>query len=282
MARNIADHLEGALADRPKDFKPLIYCWRGGARSHAMATVLGQVGWPVTVLDGGYKTYRAYVRERLYDGAPPPRVVLLDGGTGTAKTEILGRVKARGVQTIDLEGLAKHRGSLFGAIPGRPQPSQKMFESRLLAALDELNPKRPILVEAESSKIGDRMTPPALWRAMAEAPRIVLSASREERARYLVRAYHEVAADPDAVCAALDRLPVHPGRKRLEAWRGLVDAGLFAELADALMELHYDPAYARSSARDGRMRLGEIALPSLDAAAQERAADEIVRLLTQT
>jgi tRNA 2-selenouridine synthase len=281
VARNIAGHLEGALADRPKDFKPLIYCWRGGQRSHAMATVLWQVGWPVTVLDGGYKTYRAHVRERLYDGTPPPRLILLDGDTGTAKTEILGRLAARGVQTLDLEGLAAHRGSLFGAVPGRPQPSQKMFESRLLSALEDLDPARPIVVEAESSKVGDRMVPPLLWQAMTTARRIVLSAPREERARYVVRAYRDVIAERAALEAAFARLPVHPGRERLADWRGLADAGRFAALAEALMELHYDPAYARSSRKDLRPRLGEIELPGLDDAAQEAAAGEIVRLIGQ-
>jgi tRNA 2-selenouridine synthase len=279
VARNIAGHLEGALSDRAKDFKPLIYCWRGGQRSHAMATVLWQVGWPVSVLDGGYKTYRAYVRARLYDDAPLSRIVLLDGDTGTAKTEILSRLAARGVQTLDLEGLAGHRGSLFGAIPGRSQPSQKMFESRLLARLGELDPARPIVVEAESSRVGERMTPPVVWRAMKTAPGIVLSAPRDQRALYLVRTYRDGIEERSALEDAFTRLPVHPGRQRLADWRELADAGKFAQLAEALMEQHYDPAYARSSRKDDRPRLGEIALPRLDDAAQESAVDEIVRLI---
>lgn len=278
VARNIARHLEHALADRPASFQPLIYCWRGGQRSTAMATILSQVGWPVWLLTGGYKTYRRAVNARLYDEAPALNLILLDGHTGTAKTEILARLAGQGVQTLDLEGLASHRGSLFGAVAGRPQPSQKMFESRLLAALDRLDPSRPIVVEAESSKIGERMTPPAVWKAMQTAPRIVIQAPREARARYLVEAYSDVIADRAELESAFGRLPVYPGQKRLENWRGLADAGAFEELAGALMEHHYDPAYDRSARKDERPRLGVVELANLTAADQEAATAEIRRL----
>ncbi|MCI3133777.1 tRNA 2-selenouridine(34) synthase MnmH [Phenylobacterium aquaticum] len=277
VARNIARHLEGALADRPASFRPLIYCWRGGQRSNAMATILSQVGWPVTLLTGGYKTYRRTVTARLYEEAQNLRLVLLDGHTGTAKTEILGRLAARGLQTLDLEGLAAHRGSLFGAI-GREQPSQKMFESRLLAELDALDPARPIFVEAESSKIGERMTPPVIWKAMQAAPRVEITAPLDARARYLVTAYGDIIRNPVELDAAFARLPVYPGQKRLENWRGLAGAGAFEELASALMEHHYDPAYDRSARKDQRPRLGVIALSDLSAGSQERAADEIMGL----
>ncbi|HEX5379205.1 MAG TPA: tRNA 2-selenouridine(34) synthase MnmH [Phenylobacterium sp.] len=279
VARNIARHLEGALADRPASFKPLIYCWRGGQRSNAMATILSQVGWPVTVLSGGYKTYRRAVMERLYNSEPDLRLLLLDGHTGSAKTEILGRLAARGVQVLDLEGLAEHRGSLFGAIAGRPQPSQKLFESRLIAALDALDPGRPIVVEAESSKIGERMTPPLVWKAMQAAPRVEIRAPRPERAEYLIHTYRDVIENRAELEAAFARLPVYPGQKRLENWRGLADAGAFKDLAEALMEQHYDPAYDRSSRKDERQMLAVVDLPDLGPASQERAADAIERLI---
>jgi tRNA 2-selenouridine synthase len=162
VACNIAGHLEGALEDRPGSYAPLIYCWRGGQRSLAMATVLAQVGWRPTRLAGGYMTYRRRVTAALYEGGTPLRLIVLDGYTGSAKTELLGRLAAQGVQTLDLEGLAGHRGSLFGAIAGQGQPSQKMFESTLLADLERLDPTRPIVVEAESSKIGQLNLPPDL------------------------------------------------------------------------------------------------------------------------
>ena len=279
VARNIARHLETALADRPQSFAPLVYCWRGGQRSESMATILSRVGWRTSLLVGGYKTYRRHVQARLYDETWPLNLVLLDGDTGTGKTEILTALTARGIQTLDLEGMAGHRGSLFGGLAGRPQPDQKGFESTLLRAMETLDPARPVVVEAESSRIGDLMVPPALWARMRAAPRIAVAAPREERARYLVRAYSDIVADHAAIEAALHRLPVHPSQQRLEGWRGLLAAGDYAALAEALMELHYDPAYRRSRRKDGREPIAEITLETLDGQSLNRAADEIVRLV---
>ncbi len=279
VARNIARHLETALADKPGEFRPLVYCWRGGQRSNAMATVLGQVGWRTAVLAGGYRTYRRYVKARLYDEEPALKLVLLDGPTGTGKTEILGRLAARGVQTLDLEALAGHRGSLFGGVAGHPQPSQKMFESRLLAALDALDLSRPIVAEAESSKIGERMVPPALWKAMSAARRISLNAPPTERARYLARHYADVVADRAAFDATLARLPVHPGRKALADWRALADAGDLEALAADLIEIHYDPAYDRSSRKSGVAPLATVPMAGLQSEHQDAAAVQIAALL---
>jgi tRNA 2-selenouridine synthase len=279
IARNVARHLETALKDQGGGFRPLIYCWRGGQRSNAMATILSQVGWRTAVLAGGYKTYRHHVSARLYDAELPHRLVLLDGPTGAGKTELLGLAAERGVQTLDLEGLAVHRGSLFGGIPGRPQPSQKMFESRLLAAIDALDPTRPVLVEAESSKIGQRMIPPALWKRMEAAPRITLSAPAEARARYSVAAYREITEDPAALDDVLARVPDRPGRKRLVEWRALAAAGAFEALAAALIELHYDPAYRRSGKKDARASLATIEMAGVTPADLAAAADRIAPLL---
>lgn len=278
VARNVAHHLETALADRPGGFRPLIYCWRGGMRSNAMATILSQVGWRTTVLEGGYRTYRRDVVARLYDRGLPLSFVLLDGHTGSGKTELLGLLRVRGVQTLDLEGLAAHRGSLFGAVAGQAQPSQKLFESRLLAALDALDPARPVFAEAESSKIGDRMIPPALWTRLAEAPRIELVAERPARARYLVQAYRELTMDRAALETAIARLPVRPSAERLAAWRAMIAAGAFAELAEAIMLLHYDPAYDRSRRRHERPLLGSLAVSPEDAESMAAAAEAAARL----
>jgi tRNA 2-selenouridine synthase len=280
VARNIAAHLEGpVLSQVPSAFAPLVYCWRGGQRSTAMATVLSQVGWRPTLIAGGYKTYRRHVTAALYDAEPPYRFVLLDGHTGTAKTEILGRVSAHGGQTLDLEGLAAHRGSLFGALPGQPQPSQRMFESRLLAAIEALDVSRPILVEAESSRIGECFLPTTVWKAMLAAPRITLEAPPEARARYLAHTYADIAADPAALHAALDRLPRTLGRKRLAAWHTLADAGELEALALSLTQTHYDPAYTRSSRKDGRASLGVVEMADLGEAEQARAAEAVAGMV---
>lgn len=278
IARNIARHLETALADEPGGFAPLVYCWRGGQRSSAMAHILSQVGWRTTLLAGGYRTYRREVSAQLYDRDLPLKVVLIDGSTGSGKTEVLQMLAARGEQVVDLEGLAEHRGSLFGGFAGRAQPSQKLFESRLLGVLADLDPGRRVFVEAESSKVGERMVPPALWQAMAGAPRIELVAPAPARAAYLVRSYRDIVEDRASLDDALARLPTPPSRKRLEEWRGLADAGAFEDLALALMALHYDPAYLRSSRKDARPSLGTITLARLDSADLEAAADAVARM----
>ncbi len=277
VARNIARHLETALAGETGAFQPLVYCWRGGQRSQAMATILSQVGWRTTLLEGGYKTWRRQVTARLYDGELPFRLIVLDGNTGSGKTEVLLRLAELGQQVVDLEGLAAHRGSLLGGFRDRPQPSQKMFESRLLALLDGFDPARPVFVEAESSKVGERMVPPALWQAMAAAPRIEIAAESLARARYLVRAYRDIIGDRAALDEALRRMPTPPGRKRLAAWGELADAGDFEALALALMELHYDPAYRRSRRKETRSLLGVVDAGELEAADLDAAAAEILR-----
>lgn len=278
VAKNVARYLDREMADWPASIQPLVYCWRGGMRSNSMAVILAQVGWRTSVLQGGYRTYRRRVVQRLYQGEPLKHVVLLDGHTGTGKTEVLQRLQARGVQTLDLEDLAEHRGSLLGGLPGRPQPSQKMFESRLLAAIETIDPGRPVVIEAESSKVGERMLPPVVWSAMTGAPRIELQAPLPERARYLAAGYAALGQDAETLIGLLSRLPDRPGRKRLEAWTQLVRDGALEELAAGLMEAHYDPAYRRSSRQHERAVLGTVPLERLDAAAFDAAAERVAEL----
>ena len=164
VARNAAAHIEGPLADRPGSWRPLVYCWRGGQRSGSFATILGQIGWRVETIAGGYKAWRGLVVKALYESPFPAPVVVLDGNTGSAKTEILNLLPGLGVQVLDLEGLANHRGSLFGAVG--PQPAQRAVEGRLAMEMAGLDPTRPVVVEAESSKVGECRLPPNLWKAM--------------------------------------------------------------------------------------------------------------------
>lgn len=274
VARNVATHLETALADRPASFQPLIYCWRGGQRSGAMATILAQVGWPVTVLEGGYRTWRRNVVARLYDEAPEtlPRFILVDGPTGSGKTALLAALAARGEQTIDLEALAGHRGSLFGAMP-QGQPSQKRFESTLVVALEPLDPARPTFVEAESSRIGELTLPPLVWTAMRAAPRLALSAPAEARAAHILETYADIAADRTALEEALSRLPRQHPKERRAHWQTLVAEGRLPELVAELIEHHYDPAYNRSSRSRLNPLIGTVEVaPANPAAAAEAVA----------
>jgi len=278
VARNIAAHLEGPLGDRTGGFRPLVYCWRGGQRSGAMVTVMDQVGWPVTVLDGGYQTWRRQVQAALYDVPVPHPLVLLDGPTGSGKTALLEAVTARGGQTLDLEALAGHRGSLFGAMPGG-QPSQKGFESRLHDALARLDPARAVLVEAESSKIGARVIPPSLWAAMRAAPRIRLESPVPVRTARTVRDYAMIAADPAALDKALTSLPRHIGKATVAEWRTLAAAGEVERLAAELIVHHYDPAYRRQAQAGARVALPAIIIEALTDDALARAADAVMAAL---
>ncbi|MDC1501373.1 tRNA 2-selenouridine(34) synthase MnmH, partial [Octadecabacter sp.] len=193
VARNVAAHLEGPLKDHLGSWRPLVYCWRGGQRSGSFASILTQIGWRAEVVDGGYQAFRNLVHDVLYKDAVPHRLILLDGNTGTAKTDLLHRLDRLGVQVLDLEGLANHRGSLLGEMDGG-QPAQKGFETALACALLKLDPTRPTLVEAESSKVGERVVPPTLWAAMKAAPRIEIDAPLDARAAYLADAYADVSS----------------------------------------------------------------------------------------
>lgn len=247
VSRNAAKHLEGPLSGMPGGWRPLVYCWRGGQRSGSFSIILQQVGWRAETIKGGYKAWRHLVVDSLYDHPFPSPMVVLDGNTGSAKTDVLKRLPARGVQVIDLEGLANHRGSLFGSMG--PQPSQKAFEGRLALAIAALDPKKPVVVEAESSKIGNCRLAPRIWREMVVAPRVVIEAPRRARADYLTRAYSDLTGDMVRLDEVIQRLkPLHAAEIITE-WREMASTGAFANLADSLMERHYDPRYAKHRAR---------------------------------
>ena len=245
VAKNAARHLQTTLADKDGAWQPLVYCWRGGQRSGSFASILAQIGWRVEVLDGGYRSYRRAVVDYLYHQKLNHRVVLLDGHTGTAKTEILHAIQAAGGQILDLEGLANHRGSVLGPLPGG-QPSQKGFETAIAMQLAKVNSAYPLFIEAESSKVGERLVPPALWSALRTAPRIRLLAPVAQRARYQAQAYRDLSETPETLTELLSKLLPYVGRARLEEWDDLIAERQFTPLAQSLIEHHYDARYAKS------------------------------------
>jgi tRNA 2-selenouridine synthase len=280
VAQNAARHLQGPLADKPGGWQPLIYCWRGGQRSGSFATILSQIGWRVETIAGGYKAYRGLVVDRLYAQPFPTRVVLLDGNTGSAKTEVLGLLRARGLQVIDLEGLARHRGSLFGAMAGG-QPSQKAFETALAMQLDAIDPARPVVIEAESSKIGQCRVPVAVWKAMVDAPRVEITAPAEARAAFLVRQYPDMVADPVQLHQTLEALRALQPAARIAEWQAMAAAGDFVMLAEGLMTHHYDPRYTRHRDR-ASAPVETLGTDDLRAGDLEALADRVAAIVTRS
>lgn len=276
VARNVASHLETALAGKSSNWRPLVYCWRGGQRSGSVASIFRQIGWQAEVIEGGYRAFRRSVHDYLYEQELGHRIVLLDGGTGTAKTELLARVAGLGAQVLDLEALAGHRGSLFGGLSDG-QPTQKAFETRLATALGKLDPDRPVLLEAESNKIGSRIIPPSLWEKMRNAPRVTVSAPIESRAKFTMRAYSDIAQDPERIADILQNLRPYHGAEQVARWCDLVHQDL-PGLIRELMELHYDPRYLKSSARSAAS-VKVIDLPGLEDCDLDRGADVIARSL---
>ncbi|WP_426112729.1 tRNA 2-selenouridine(34) synthase MnmH [Massilia sp. PWRC2] len=249
VSRNIARHIETRFADQPREWKPLVYCWRGGNRSGSLALVLAKIGWPVIQLDGGYKAYRAAVSAEL--AAPPAldwRVIC--GTTGSGKSRLLEVLDSLGAQVLDLEQLAAHRGSVLGHLPSQPQPAQKMFETRVWDKLRHFDPARPVFVESESKKVGDLRVPDALMTAMRASPCISLNLARPGRVRLLMEDYRHFTAEPALLNTQLDCLVQLHGRARIDGWHALANAGDMPQLVDELLVDHYDPAYLRSIDRN--------------------------------
>lgn len=247
IARNIAHHLEESLLDRQKGWRPLVYCWRGGMRSAAMAHILAQIGWRTSQLEGGYKAYRHHVIAELE--TLPVRFVfrVICGATGSGKSRLLQALAGQGAQVLDLEQLACHRGSLLGNLPGQPQPSQKTFETRLWYMLRTFAPDRPVYVEAESRKVGVLNVPDALLNRMRESSCVRIEAPLEARIALLMEDYAHFLRNPGLLAECLSRLMELHGHKVIERWCQMAECGEWLPLVEKLLTQHYDPAYRRSS-----------------------------------
>jgi tRNA 2-selenouridine synthase len=276
VAKNVARHIESLFSGKDKSWKPLIYCWRGGKRSGAMAHILREVGWDAQTLPGGYRAYRRWVVQELQDVPLRLSFRVIHGPTGSGKSRFLAALARAGTQVLDLEQLAAHRGSVLGGLPHRPQPSQKWFESQLLARLRELDPAKPVYVEGESKKIGEVQVPKALMARMRASPCIVLDSDLETRVTLLLEEYEHFTADRAALDAQLDCLVALHGRERIAQWKALAAAGDWRAFVARLLVEHYDPAYGRSSARNfvqlagaPRVRITGAGDSAFDAAARE-------------
>lgn len=249
VARNIARHLEESFADKPRDWRPLVYCWRGGMRSGSFVTWLRLVGWDAQQLKGGYKAFRHHVMKRLGELCEPLQLRVLCGPTGSAKTRVLQALAETGEQVLDLEALAVHRGSVLGEVPGREQPSQKGFETQLMTALEALDPSRRVWVEAESRRIGRITIPDVLLLRLRASPVVEITATPEARLAYLLRDYAWLGDEPEKLAHKLGGLKGLLPNETLVQWQAWATARELPALFAALMAEHYDPLYARSQGR---------------------------------
>ena len=250
VSRNIANHLENHLLELPREWRPLIYCWRGGERSGAFTHILNRIGWKAMQLEGGYQGFRRTVIDGLEGAAKQFSFQVICGMTGSGKTRVLQEAQNYGAQILDLEALAIHRGSVLGNEPNIEQPSQKGFETELWNALRSLDPSKPVLVESESKKVGGVHIPDALMEKIRNGACIELRSSAQTRVSWLIREYHHFLSDADNFKHKLSLLTAHYGKVQIAKWNEAIDAGQFPELVEELLVKHYDPSYQSSIVRN--------------------------------
>jgi len=250
VARNIASICDRYAFDKPREWAPLVYCWRGGQRSRALVHVLTEIGFRAVQLDGGYRAYRRHVVAMLPFHAQHLRFRVICGLTGSGKSRLLGALTAAGAQVLDLEKLARHRGSLLGDLPDDPQPAQKQFESDLYAALATFVVSRPVFVESESQRIGRLQVPEPLLAEMRTSPCIRLETPLALRVAMLEDDYAHLAADRELLHARLEPLAKMHGKATVARWTQWLQSGAMAELAADLLATHYDPLYTRAIQRN--------------------------------
>lgn len=250
VSRNIAQHLENSLMDFPREWRPLIYCWRGGERSGAFTHILNRIGWKAMQLESGYQGFRRIVINQLDEAAKNFSFQVICGMTGSGKTRVLQELEKLGVQVLDLEALAIHRGSVLGNEPNIEQPSQKGFETKLWNAFNSLDPSKIIYVESESKKVGGLHIPDALMETIRNGQCIELRSSTSTRVSWLIREYHHFLSDPESFKQKLSLLTSRYGKAQIYQWHSAVDAGEFATLVEELLVKHYDPSYQSSISRN--------------------------------
>lgn len=282
-ARNIAAHIEREVMDKPKDWKPLIYCWRGGNRSGSLATILGAIGFQVTLIEGGYKAWRAALVEDMSRQVARLHYRIICGPTGSGKTRLLQTLATEGAQVLDLEALACHRSSVLGHIPGQPQPSQKRFDSLIWQQLQRFDPARPVYVESESKKVGNLRVPDALIDAMRASPCIDLQLPDGERVALLLEDYDFFVRDSEHFCERLKALTELRGHAVVDGWIEQVRDGQIPAVVLDLLVRHYDPLYMASIRRNFSqyaqarvLVLRDRTTPSMQASARQLIADEAV------
>lgn len=278
VAQNVAAHIERLFLGKPRDWRPLVYCWRGGQRSGAFTHILRQIGWDAQRLEGGYKAWRRHILDELTVLPQRFSYRVVSGPTGSGKSRLLEALAAHGSQVLHLEGLAAHKGSVLGPLPNTRQPSQRMFESRIHATLSAFDEERPVFVEAESRRIGSVQLPDALLEAIRAAPSLRICATLPARVDFLLRDYDYFLTDPADLIDRLGQLCGLQSKETVTDWIRLAEAGEFRSLVAELLERHYDPLYLRSQTKNfsGFALAGAISTDDLSPEGMARLAQEII------
>jgi tRNA 2-selenouridine synthase len=277
---NIAAQIKPLISRYTPRDRFLVYCFRGGKRSRLWSDNLRTIGFEVDQLAGGWKRYRNWVLAGLEALPPTLRYRVLCGATGCGKTRVLHELQRQGQQVLELEGMAHHRGSLLGALPGDPQPTQKLFDSALLDQMRRLDPRRTVWIEAESKKIGNLQLPESLFVAMHRSPVVNIETPMAERVRLWREDYPHFAQDPQAMVRKLEPLKPLVGKQTLALWGQLAAEGRVDELFESIMVRHYDPCYARSTQRAYGQRTDAfvLSLPSLGPEGLASAVRELIAM----
>jgi len=250
VAANIARHIEERVLQLPRDWQPLLYCWRGGKRSGSLATILGAIGFRVHLLEGGYKAFRTAIIADIPRSIQNLNFRVVCGPTGSGKTLLLHKLKEQGAQVLDLEQIASHRSSVLGKIPGTQQPSQKAFETSLWFALNQFDSSKIIYVESESRKIGNLNVPESLIKQMRSSPCVDLQLPLSERVKLLLDEYKFFVEDGELFTQRLQALVPLLGKEVISRWEDWIQAQETPKVVQELLSLHYDPAYSGSIARN--------------------------------
>lgn len=278
VAKNIGRHIEEQFLKCPREWQPLVYCWRGGNRSGAMALILAKIGWPVVQLDGGYKAYRNHINDQLPTLVNSFQFRVVCGTTGSGKSRLLQTLHQRGAQVLDLEQLAAHRGSVLGDLHSESQPAQKAFESAIWNTLRFFDPAKIVFIESESKKVGNLRVPAELIDRMRTSECINLQAATELRVALLMQDYAHFIGHPEELITRLDYLTALHGKEKIRQWQELAARGAMPELVRDLLASHYDPAYLRSIGRNfpQLVNTSTIDLPGISEQDFERLADQLI------
>lgn len=233
----LAGFVKGSKKLNPQTKEVLVHCWRGGMRSGSFAWLLQTAGLTPATLEGGYKAYRNTVLSAF---AEPRKLVILGGKTGSGKTDMLKELARQGEQIIDLEGLAHHKGSTYGAIGQLPQPATEQFENLIFREWQALDPTRQIWIEDESRNVGSCFIPMPFWQQMRAAPVAFVDVPKAVRVQRLVAEYTGI--DHGLLVEATERISKRLGGKITKDALDALIRNDYATVADLTLD-YYDKAY---------------------------------------